>query len=260
VILPRPRAGRAFTLDGQFKVAMGFTTYVLPRARRTCELGFECVVSKREGSFYRSGKRAHRWLRCLSTCGADHATSAHTMAMLTAQTMATLAGPLVKRFMLSPDLRVLGAERVALRRRERRTRYAVRANLLLFQAIPRSAARAQTSASFGRRPLFGDPRAALYRARGKDRTFKSGSVTRGPLHITCVTPLPLTVIFSPRGQTIVGQQSKSNTRTTIGRNTYELKSNQRLDLRTPCQALWLMLWPVRRRDVGSVMPCLAVDT
>ena len=52
--------GRATTLDGQSKVAIGFTTYVLGEGEvvfaKAGEFGLEGVMSKRAGSFYRSEK------------------------------------------------------------------------------------------------------------------------------------------------------------------------------------------------------------
>jgi len=74
---------------------------------KACELGLEGIVSKREGSFYRSGK-SRGWPKCLSTpakpsdCDGCMVSTAHTMARLTAHTMATMAGPMIKPFMASP--------------------------------------------------------------------------------------------------------------------------------------------------------------
>jgi hypothetical protein len=74
---------------------------------KACELGLEDIVSKRAGSFYRSGK-SRGWPKCLSTpaklsdCDGCMVSTAHAMARLTAHTMATMAGPMIKPFMASP--------------------------------------------------------------------------------------------------------------------------------------------------------------
>ena len=62
---------------------------------KACGLCLEGVIWKRAGSFYRSGK-SHRWLDVYRTAPGCMVSIAHTVATLTAHTMATQTGLMLK--------------------------------------------------------------------------------------------------------------------------------------------------------------------